>query len=222
MKKLPPLPKMTPDFSAAEKKIGYTFKNKSLLITCFTHSSYVNEHVGFTSNERLEFLGDAVMELVCSESAYLSGGDEGEMTERRGRYVSDENLREVVLSLGLDKFLLFSGGKSNLGKKAIPSLLEAIIGGVYLDGGYDAARDFILKYVTDGEHINYVGRAQEYFQGIGGALPQYRLLSVDGPADDVTFTVQANTEIGNFTGKGKTKKAARMEAARRLCLAIYK
>jgi len=208
------------NFSAAEELIGYSFKDKNLLKACFTHSSYLNEHPGSICNERLEFLGDAVLELVCTERVYFSGDDEGKMTERRRRYVSDESLKSTVIKLGLDKFLLYSGGKSNIGKKAIPSLLEAIIGGIYLDGGYDAAKSFILRCVTSGGDKNYIGIAQEYFQSIGKDIPKYVLLSESGREDEKTFTVQVKTEIGSFTGTGQTKKAARMAAAKLLCSAI--
>jgi len=211
---------MTPDFSAAERILGYTFSDKILLRTCFTHSSYVNEHPECCGNERLEFLGDAVLELICSERLYLSGGDEGDMTERRLRLVSDENLREAVLNSSLDKFLLYSGGKSNLGKKAIPSLLEAIIGGIYLDGGYEQAKKFVYKFIADGDQVNYVGKAQEYFQGAGEKIPEYFVVSAEGKDNDVTFTVAVKSGMGNFSGKGKTKKSARMAAAKQLCQAI--
>lgn len=211
---------MTPDLSEAEKIMGYVFSDKALLRACFTHSSYLNEHSGEYGNERLEFLGDAVLELVCSERLYFSGGDEGEMTERRRRIVSDETLRGVVVSLGLDKFLMYSGGKSNLGKKAIPSLLEAVIGGIYLDGGYEAAKEFALKHIPDGEQVNYIGKAQEYFQGIGKRLPEYSVVAAEGKDNDMTFTVVVKTDVGDFFGEGKTKKAARMSAAKKLCRAI--
>lgn len=211
---------MTPDLSEAEKIIGYAFSDKSLLRACFTHSSYLNEHAGETGNERLEFLGDAVLELVCSEQLFYAGGNEGDMTERRRRLVSDESLRAVVINLSLDKFLMYAGGENNLGKKAIPSLLEAIIGGIYIDGGYDEAKKFVLRCISYGEQENYVGRAQEYFQSKGKRLPNYLVTGAEGKDNDVTFTVVADTEIGKFSGTGKTKKAARMAAAKQVCFAI--
>lgn len=210
------------DFSAAEEIIGYSFKDKNLLKACFTHSSYLNEHPRETCNERLEFLGDAVLELVCTERVYLSGENEGKMTESRRRYVSDDSLKSVVVKLGLDKFLRYSGGKSNIGKKAIPSLLEAVIGGIYIDGGYEAAKSFIIKNIPDGKQINYIGIAQEYFQGLGKELPVYEVVSSSGRKDDITFTVVVKTDLGSFTGAGQTKKAARMAAAKLLCGAINK
>jgi len=211
---------MTPDLSEAEKIMGYIFSDKALLRACFTHSSYLNEHSGERGNERLEFLGDAVLELICSERLFFSGGDEGEMTERRRRLVSDETLRGVVINLGLDKFLMYSGGRSNLGKKAVPSLLEAVIGGIYLDGGYGAAKEFVLKHIADGEQINYVGRAQEYFQSMGKRLPEYSVVSTEGKDNDMTFTVVVKTDMGDFSGVGKSKKSARMSAAKKLCRII--
>lgn len=211
---------MTPDLSEAEKIIGYAFSDKELLRTCFTHSSYLNEHPGQIGNERLEFLGDAVLELIFSEELFFTGASEGDMTEKRRRLVSDETLREVVIDLSLDKFLMYAGGKSNLGKKAIPSLLEAIIGGIYIDGGYDEAKKFVLRCISCGEQENYVGRAQEYFQQKGKRLPKYFVTNTVGKDNDVTFTVVADTDMGKFSGIGKTKKAARMAAAKQLCSAI--
>ncbi len=203
--------------AAIEDIIGYVFQDKALLRRCFIHSSYGNEHKGIENNERLEFLGDSVLELVFTEKLYFEGEDEGFMTAKRQKLVSDETLEKTVKNLGLDKYVLFGGGKQNLGKKAIPSLMEAIIAGIYLDGGYEKAREFILKNITvSADSVNYVGKLQEYMQGEGKSLPEYECIERSGVDNSPVFTFKVTADGESAIAKGESKKSARMLAARNL------
>ena len=136
------------DARAAEEKIGYSFKDKKLLNECFTHSSYAYEN-GETSNERLEFLGDAVLELVVTEYLYKRFDEaEGKLTDKRRSLVSKEPLLALVLEKGLNELVLLGNGLKKLAKtdeKLFSSLYEAIVGGIYIDGGYEPAKEFIER-----------------------------------------------------------------------------
>jgi ribonuclease-3 len=128
-----------------EDKLGYTFQNKALLKQAFTHSSYANIW-GDKDNERMEYLGDAVLQLVVTEWQYLSDSRaEGKLSAARQHFVRREALDTAVDGLGVYEHLIFSGSKENLGDKTKSDLFEAIVAAIYLDGGYDKARDFILK-----------------------------------------------------------------------------
>ena len=138
-------------FERLEKEIGYTFRDKALLKTAFVHSTYANAHGG-EDNERLEFLGDAVLELIVSERLYRMEergrtASEGEMTEMRQRLVSGSALAAAARRLGLGEYLRFEGGASNVGEMTISSLFEALVAAIYLDpdGGYPAAERFVLE-----------------------------------------------------------------------------
>ena len=128
-----------------EGKIGYTFRDKGLLKTCFTHTSYAHEH-GCESNERLEFLGDALLGFLVAEALYARGGAEGEMTSLRIRLVSAKPLAEAVRADGLDKYLLLSGAAA--GERVVSSLFEALVAGIWLDGGIDPARTFVFSRLS--------------------------------------------------------------------------
>lgn len=136
------------DARKAEEKIGYSFKDKKLLMECFTHSSYAYEN-GETSNERLEFLGDAVLELVVTEYLYKKFDEaEGKLTDKRRSLVSKQPLLALVLKSGLNELVLLGNGQKRLAKtdeKLFSSLYEAIVGGIYSDGGYEPAKEFIER-----------------------------------------------------------------------------
>ena len=152
-------------YAEIENKIGYTFKDKSLLKEAFTHSTYANAF-GCKDNERMEYLGDAVLQLVVTEWQYgrYQKADEGAMTRGRQKLVCEEALLDAVRDLGLEKYLLVSGSRANVGKKTVSSLFETVIAAIYLDGGYAPAKDFILKFGLD--HI----KPQE--QNAKGALQE--------------------------------------------------
>ena len=136
------------DIASCEEKIGYTFKDKMLLRKCFTHASYANEHKE-SDNELLEFFGDAVIQLVVTEYLYKNkGGDEGRLTQKRAEIVSKQPLLKAVKKLGIEEFVLLGRGQeksAKLDEKLFSSISEALVAGIYLDGGMACARSFILS-----------------------------------------------------------------------------
>ncbi len=195
-----------------EEKLGYTFKDKSLLKAAFTHSTYVNVHGG-KSNERLEYLGDAVLQLIFTEEQYLQGTDaEGEMTEGRQKVVSKEPLREAIETLGVAKYMLVEGGKENVEGKTISNLYECILAAVYLDGGYEEARAFFKRHrPPKSKQENYIGKLQEFLKD----QPVYSS-SQTGPDHKPVF--YARVEAYGITGEGTggSKKSAKQAAAKAL------
>ena len=158
-------------FAEAERKIGYVFKDKELLTLAFTHSTYSNVHGG-ENNERLEYLGDAVLQLVVSELLYACEENgrkftEGEMTESRQRLVNQKALSAVVEKMGLKEYLLFEGGASNVGEKTTSSLFETVAAAIYLDGGFEAAKKFVSRHLQLSREENYIGKLQIWLQKRG-------------------------------------------------------
>ncbi len=202
-----------------EKTVGFHFRDKELLKRCFTLSSRSKKN-----NERLEFLGDALLEAIVSEELYFrSEAEEGEMTSVRQTLVSDETLREVVLSMGLEEYLDYAGRtECNLGKKPVASLFEALTAGIYLEGGMSAAKAFVsdklLSSVSFGEREtpNYKGRLQEYLQAEGSPFAKYGAARKSGPDHRPVFEVCAEAKGRKACGRGESKKAAEQEAAKRL------
>lgn len=198
------------------QKLGYTFRDASLLRTCFTHASYANEHGG-ESNERLEFLGDAVLGFIVADELYRTRGvREGEMTALRSRLVSAKPLADAVRASGLEQYLLVSG--SGAGEKAVSSLFEALTAGIYLDGGIDAARAFVRAKLPleAASGTNYKGELQEYLQARLHETARYVLVSREGEAHAPRFTVRAEGAGKWALGAGGSLRAAEKEAARRL------
>ena len=146
---------MKPDFTKFEEILGITFKNKALLTQAFTHRSYLNEHrdIEMGHNERLEFLGDAVIELIVTEYLYAKYPDktEGELTSYRSALVKAETLSEAASKIGMNDFLLLSKGEAkDLGRARqiiLANTIEALIGSIFLDQGYDIAKYFISKNI---------------------------------------------------------------------------
>ena len=202
-------------WAEAERRLGYTFADRRLLETCFTHASYASEH-GCASNERLEFLGDAVLDFLVADELYAAGGaSEGEMTARRIRYVAAQPLAEAVRRAGLDAFLLHVGAP---GDKAVSSLFEALTAGIYLDGGLDAARAFVrakLLVAADSEP-NYKGDLQEWLQARGLPTAAYETLSREGATHAPLFTVRAAGGGESAVGRGGSLRAAQKDAAKKL------
>ncbi len=196
---------------AAEEAIGYRFRDRALLRTCFTHATYANEHGG-ESNERLEFLGDAVLQLAVTEALYgAKASDEGKLTELRKQFVSKPALERAEARLGLMRFLLYAGGESNVGGKTASNLMEAVIGGVYLDGGFGAAQELLGRCLEEIESENHKTRLQEYVQGRIQELPRYEVQGVQGRYECVA------TALGKSArGEGESKKAAETAAAKAL------
>ena len=210
-----------------QKNIGYQFKQEMLLRQALTHSSYAHEKnlKERMDNERLEFLGDAVLEVVSSEFLYKNHPEmnEGQMTKLRASLVCEQSLAACARQLELGRFLLLGNGEDLTGGRERDSILsdawEAVIGAMYLDGGFTSAKEFILKYVlTDIEHkkLFYDSKTmlQELIQNKYKQVLHYVLLSEEGPDHNKVFTVQAYMDdTPLLTGKGRTKKAAEQNAA---------
>ncbi|MBR2341167.1 MAG: ribonuclease III [Clostridia bacterium] len=199
-----------------EEKIGYEFKDKNLLKQAFVHSSY-GRMKGIDDNERMEYLGDAVLQLVVTEWQYLrDGSDEGKMTSDRQKLVCEETLLAEVEELGLEKYLLYAGKLSqNVGKKAVSSLFETLVAAIYLDGGYDVVKKFILERMSDRDTTNYKGVLQEFLQGKGESLPVYETVKYGSDnAPLYKATAKALGLVGK--GEGRSKKSAEQLAAKDL------
>ncbi len=199
-----------------EEKIGYEFKDKKLLRQAFVHSSY-GRMKGLEDNERMEYLGDAVLQMVVTEWQYLrDGSDEGKMTSDRQKLVCEDTLLAEVHELGLEKYLLYAGKLSqNVGKKAVSSLFETLVAAIYLDGGYEAVKGFILERMSDRDTTNYKGVLQELLQSQGASLPVYETVKY-GMDNAPTYEATA-TALGIVgRGEGRSKKSAEQLAAKDL------
>ena len=201
-----------------EEKIGYTFKNKDLLLTAFTHSTYANRY-DVEDNERMEYLGDSVLQLVVTEWQYKEcGGTEGELTRDRQKLVCEEALDEAVLRMDVQGYLIMFGGKANVGRKTVSSIFETLAAAVYLDGGYEAAKSFILDHGlvhAVAEVKNPKGALQEFLQQRGKEPPKYNSKKT-GPDNEPMFYCEVTSEELRARGEGKSKKEAEQAAAARL------
>jgi len=217
------------DFEGLAKALNTEFKNMDLLRQAFVHRSYLNEHRDFPldHNERLEFLGDAVLELVVTEHLYLHyPNPEGELTNWRASLVNANMLSELASSSGLEPYLYLSKGESKDTGKArqyiLANAFEALIGAIYLDHGWDGAKRFItdrllsrLEYIL--EHKLYLdpkSKFQEYAQDRLGVTPTYQVVSESGPDHEKEFEVVAlikDEVVGR--GKGTSKQEAQVSAA---------
>ena len=210
-----------------EEKIGYQFQDQSLLTQALTHSSYANErHLGKQAdNERLEFLGDAVLEIVTSEFLFhrYPKHPEGELTRLRASMVCEPTLAFCTKEMELGKYLLLGKGEEQTGgrerKSILSDALEAVIGSIYLDGGFANAKEIIFRFVlNDIEHkqLFYDSKTilQELVQGNFSQELHYHLLSEEGPDHDKKFVVEARIGTDVYgQGVGRTKKGAEQEAA---------
>ena len=220
----------TPYHEFAKEKLGFDFNDINLLVTALTHRSYVNEHRASVKehNERLEFLGDAVLELVSSDFLYRNYNEpEGIMTALRAALVRTESIGAAGKELGYEPLVRLSHGEKNGSERAHDVILadcfEAVIGAIYLDQGYDAAKEFIGKHILvkideiieEGSWRDPKSYVQELAQRIDGTTPAYRTLSEEGPDHNKTFKV--GIYIGDklkATGEGHSKQEAQTEAAR--------
>ena len=218
-----------------QNRIGYKFKNQELLMSALMHSSYTNEkHLPkFKCNERSEFLGDAVLELVSSEFLFFANEKmpEGELTKLRASMVCEPSLAYCAREIGLGDYLFLGKGEEFTGGRNRDSVtsdaLEALIGAIYLDGGFASAKEFILKFVlNDLEHkkLFYDSKTilQELVQGNFTESLSYHLIKEEGPDHNKTFYVKV--AIGNVfygEGKGRTKKAAEQDAAYHAILELH-
>ena len=219
------------DISLFESAIGVSFSDKSIITQAFTHRSYINENpnTGLSHNERLEFLGDAVLELVITDYLYKKYPDraEGELTSYRSALVNAVIISEIASVLGMNDYLLLSRGEAkDMGKARtyiLANTYEAVVGAIYLDQGYDSAKDFILKSLairTEEIVKNKLWKdpksfVQEKAQEVYNVTPSYKVISESGPDHDKHF------KIGIYfgedliaEGKGKSKQEAEQVAAK--------
>ncbi|MFA5317077.1 MAG: ribonuclease III [Dehalococcoidales bacterium] len=223
------------DLAELEKCLGVSFRDNSLLERALIHSSYINENPGMgQSNERLEFLGDAVLGLVVAERLFREYPDasEGEMTRARAAMVCEETLAGLADSLRLGEYLSMGKGEAGSGghrkSKNLARVLESVIGALFLDGGLKATRQFILRLLKSEfsslkimATIDYKTRLQEVVQASKQPAPVYELVSETGLPHERTFTVAVIVgERVLGTGSGKSKKVAETEAAQAALLRL--
>ena len=220
----------------AKNTLGYEFKNLDLLITAFTHRSYMNEHKKSARehNERLEFLGDAVLELVVTDHLFRTFTEpEGILTSWRAALVRTESIGAAGEAVGYDELLRLSKGEKRGGDRARQQILanafEALIGAIYLERGYDDAAKFIDRFILSkldsilesGSWRDPKSHLQEVSQSVDGMTPQYRVLEETGPDHDKIFTLGVYvgpTLMGQ--GVGPSKQSAQQKAAE-AALAVY-
>lgn len=221
---------MTPDINKLEKKLDVKFVNQNLLKQAMVHRSYLNEHpdFGLPDNERLEFLGDAVIELAVTEHLYNNyPNDEGDLTSWRAALVNAEQLSEIAKKIGLNDFLLLSRGEAKDKGKArdfiLANALEAAVGAIYLDQGFKKSAEFIRsnviiklpEIIEQKLYYDPKSRLQEKSQDIYGVTPRYEILEESGPDHQKKFKVGvyfSEELVGE--GEGFSKQEAQQEAAK--------
>ncbi len=214
----------------AREKLGFEYHDIQLLITALTHRSYVNEHKKSVSqhNERLEFLGDAVLELVVTDYLYNNFTEpEGILTSWRAALVRTESIGDAGVKLGYEPLVRMSKGEKQGSERArlqiLANAFEATIGSIYLDQGYDRAAEFITKHIlskldtilSEGTWRDPKSHLQEVSQQVDGATPVYRVMNEEGPDHDKVFTLGAyvNDKLMG-KGVGPSKQSAQQMAAR--------
>ena len=218
------------DFPELQEKLGIKFKHQELLVQAFVHRSYLNEHHDFIlgHNERLEFLGDAVLELIVTEFLFKEyGNPEGELTNWRAALVNAKILASIAYEIGMENHLFLSHGEAkDAGTKArdyiMANAIEALIGSIYLDRGYDVTQQFIARWVLtklpyileNGLYMDAKSRFQESAQELTGTTPTYKVLQEEGPDHIKSFKI--GVYLGKdmvATGEGTSKQEAQTEAA---------
>lgn len=218
-----------PDLAGLQQRLGYQFRDEALLRLALTHPSIAHEqNIATPHNQRLEFLGDAILGAVLSQQLYekFPEADEGLLTKSRAKLVNAVSLAAHGRAAGLGAHMILSRGEENTGGRDRPSILadayEALLGAIYLDGGFDAARDFILREFADdcselalpAGIANPKGELQEWLQAKSPVAPVYQLISAEGPDHDRNFVCAVlHDGIELARGSGKSKKAAESEAA---------
>ena len=223
------------NLSEFEANIGYEFKNKNLLKTALTHTSYANENK-VQSNEKLEFLGDAILEFVTSEYLYLNYKNlkEGEMTKVRATVVCEESLYKVAIKHNFSDFLIIGKSEKSCERNKKPAILadsvEAVIAAMFLDSGIDDVKKFILSNLEEAIEVasknvgkkDYKTVLQEKLQEHGSVHIEYNIIKEEGPDHSKVFTaeVKCNGKVLGI-GTGSTKKQAEMEAAHKVLVNSY-
>lgn len=219
-----------------EERIAYEFKNKNLFTQALTHSSYANEHRLDHSrcNERLEFLGDAVLEIVTSEFLYRKYErlPEGDLTKIRASIVCEPTLAYCAGDIELGQYLYLGKGEDATGGRnrnsVVSDAMEALIGAIYLDGGFANAKEFIHKFILsdlENKKLFFDSKTilQEIVQADSNKPITYQLLKEEGPDHNKAFYVKVFIgDVDYGTGKGRTKKAAEQQAAYQAILALKK
>jgi len=219
------------DQNELQRTLGVPFEQQELLTQALTHSSYANENPGTapSSNERLEFLGDAILGLIVAENLFedFPTMAEGEMTRLRSILVKQDTLARVAETINLGSYLYLGKGEESSGGREKPAhlarALEALIAAVYLDHGYEVTDQFVLEILDvelanilyQGTIVDYKSQLQELLQAKAQQTPVYNLIETEGPDHDKKFTVEV--KLGNevlATGTGRSKKKAETEAAR--------
>jgi ribonuclease-3 len=216
-------------YEALQDRLGYVFRDRALLQLALTHPSVAHEHnAALETNQRLEFLGDAVLQLVLTRELYekFPAFDEGPLTKARAKLVNRRTLAERARHLAIGEHLIVSRGEELHGGRERPSALadtyEALLGAIFLDGGFEAARDFILRefQAAFGGLLvipileNPKGELQELLQSVSPEAPQYQVVSATGPDHDRIFECTVHHAGADLArGQGKSKKAAESEAA---------
>ena len=225
---------MKRDIKELENKIGYTFHNKELMENAMRHSSFANENrKKLKDNERLEFLGDAVLELSSSEFIFKNYPDmpEGDMTKLRASIVCEPTLAQCAAQIELGSFLRLGKGEELTGGRFRDSIvsdaMEALIGAIYLDGGFASAKEFVVNYILndiENKKLFYDSKTilQEIAQSSFKGEPiSYHLLREEGPDHDKTFVMQLFIGDKSFEkGSGRTKKSAEQQAAYRTIITL--
>lgn len=222
------------DLNAFEEKIGYTFKNKELLKTALTHSSYANENKLPHDNERLEFLGDSVLGFVTAEYLFeeYKSRPEGVLTKLRAAVVCEKSLFRFSEKISLGEFILIGRGEEHTGGRNRPSILsdafEAVIAAMYLDGGMDVVKPYILSFIKEAvkreaSFKDNKSLLQEEIQRTKGSVLSYEETGESGPDHDkrFAFVVKLNGKIVG-SGEGKSKKEAEQAAAGNALLNLKK
>jgi ribonuclease-3 len=220
-----------PALDALQRRLGHRFSDPRLLARALTHRSYGAEH-----NERLEFLGDAVLNLAVSQLLYerFAGSDEGDLTRVRAHLVREDSLHRLALAMGLPEVVRLSEGEARGGGAQRASILadalEALIGGAFLDGGFDAARGVVQRLFGEIIATTEVGNwakdakteLQEWLQARRLPVPAYRIVTTRGQAHAMTFEVEcAVASLGLAeTGEGRSRRIAEQEAARRMLVTL--
>ncbi len=218
------------DIKEIESVIGYRFNDQELLFRSLKHRSYSQENDGNTdlSNERLEFLGDSVFNMVVSHFLFIEnpGYQEGDLTKLKSALVSKTSAAIAGRTIGIDSFILISESEEGSGGRSRTSIIadtyEAIIGAMFLDGGIEASRKFIHKTLLNNIHhvlneiqVNYKSFLLELTQSKRLGHPVYKTITEEGPDHDKLFTVEVFIKSESYgTGKGKSKKAAQQMAAK--------
>ena len=218
------------DITALEQRIFYHFRNRGLLEEALRHRSFVNEQTDskLRDNERMEFLGDAVLNLIVSTILIRGYSDftEGQLSRIRAGFINENQLSALAATMNLGDFIqmgkgeILSNGRNK--KSILANTLEALIAAVYLDGGFERAFEFIRRHFSDplekvpdlSNLSDHKTRLQEWAQAEGHEIPEYILISSSGPDHDKTFSVQVKLFGRVALGAGKSKKAAEQDAAR--------